>query len=129
MVDAHTHHMIPLPQGHPGLRICVWNLLLIDEYLQYTPELVLSSDESRYVSAIATQRKDKLTPEELARLWHIGILTARRTLQSTTHQCLCTAGNLSRRFRTDRAHMRYKRLSSAQGKFYVDTLKAKVKYD
>jgi hypothetical protein len=78
-------------------------------------------------SAIASRKSDTLTPEDLSRLWHIGIKTARRTLAATTHQCLRTTGLLTRRFRTDQAHNRYTRLSTRQGNFYVDTLFSKVK--
>ena len=87
-----------------------------------------SQQEVRIASAIATRKKDKLTPEELMRLWGIGLSTAKRTLKATTHQCLRSVETIRRRFRTDLAHMRYKRLSSSRhGKFYVDTLFSKVK--
>ena len=62
------------------------------------------------------------------KLWCIGHQTAVRTLQSTTHQCLNSIENIRRRFRTDKAHLRYKRLSNSRhGKFYVDTLFSKVR--
>ncbi len=90
----------------------------------------IPSSDDAYVSQqakLATRRKDQLSPESLARLWQCGLKTAERTLKATTHQCLRTTGVLTRRFRTDKAHMRYKRLASKQGTFYVDTLKAKVR--
>ena len=52
----------------------------------------------RAISALATRKKDKLTPEDLMRLWGIGFKTAKRTLQATTHQCLNSVENLRRRF-------------------------------
>ena len=79
------------------------------------------------MQALATLKKDRIEPKDLASLWNIGLKSAERTLKSTTHQCLRTVGNLSRRFRTDRAHSRYKRLSTREGRFYVDTLFSKVK--
>ena len=50
------------------------------------------------VSAIATRKKDKLTPENLMKLWHIGFAAAKRTLKATTHQCLCSLDDICRRF-------------------------------
>ena len=80
------------------------------------------------VNAFATRRKDSITPEQLVKLWNIGLSTAKRTLSATTHQCIRSLEDIRRRFRTDRAHLRYKRLSeSRHGKFYVDTLFSKVK--
>lgn len=75
----------------------------------------------------ATQRKDHISPEDLSRLWNIGLKTAERTLKATTHQCIKTTGILTRRFRADRAHLRYKQLATHLGDFYVDTLKSSVK--
>ena len=87
-----------------------------------------NDDTTTVVSALATRKKDKLTPEDLMRLWGIGLSTAKRTLKATTHQCLRTVDTIRRRFRTDLAHLRYKRLSNSRhGKFYVDTLFSKVK--
>ena len=81
----------------------------------------------RSTNAVASRAKEKLSPEKLASMWGIGIKTAKRTLKATTHRCVKTIGDLTRRFRTDKAHMRYKRLTTKHGKFYVDTLKSKVK--
>ena len=68
-----------------------------------------------------------LSPEDLSKLWRIGLKAARRTLKATSHKCIQTAGNLTRRFKTDKAHLRYKRLSTRKGSFYVDILFLKVK--
>ena len=64
---------------------------------------------------------------DLAKLWCIGIKSVERTLRATTHDCIRTLGSLGRRLRTDHAHMRYKRLVTKNGQFYVDTLFSKVK--
>ena len=85
------------------------------------------TDDYRTISSMRSGSRSTLTPEELARLWGIGLKTARRTLLATTHRCTRTVGDLTRRFRTDKAHMRYRRLSTRHGRFYVDTLKSKVK--
>ena len=59
----------------------------------------------RSVEAVTACRKDMLSPEDLAKLWRIGLKAARRTLKATSHKCIRTPGNLMRRFKTDRAHM------------------------
>ena len=84
-------------------------------------------DDYRTISAFQSSRTDRITPEELSRMWHVGLRTAARTLEATTHQCIRTTGTLTRRFRTDKAHLRYPRLSTHMGNFYVDTLKMHVK--
>ena len=79
------------------------------------------------IKAVASKQSEKLTPEQLAKKWGIGLKTAKRTLLATTHRCVKTVGDLTRRFRTDKTHMRYRRLSTKHGQFYVDTLHSKVK--
>ena len=79
------------------------------------------------VEAVIAKRKDTLSPEDLSRLWRIGLKAARRTLKATSHKCIRTTGNLMRRFKTDRAHMQYKKLATREGSFYVNTLFSKVK--
>jgi hypothetical protein len=103
------------------------NILLSYNLVNQLRTTISVDIDDRTCSVMATRKRDTLSPEELARLWKIGIHTANRTLKATTHQCLRTAGNITKRFKTDRAHMRYKRLSTKYGQFYVDTLFAKVK--
>ena len=86
-----------------------------------------SEDGHSTVSKMATNRSDRLSPEKLSQLWRIGIKTAERTLKASTHQCIRTTGVLTRRFRTDKAHMRFKQLSTHHGEFYADYLKCAVK--
>lgn len=89
--------------------------------------MMMTDNDNRYVSVMATNRNDRISAEELSKLWRIGLKTAARTVKATTHQCLRTTGILTRRFRTDKAHMRYKQLATKHGQFYVDTLFSKVK--
>jgi hypothetical protein len=70
--------------------------------------------------------KECISPEEMARLLKIGLRTAQRTLQATTSKFIRTTGALSRRFKTDKAQLRYKQLSRIFGKFYCDYLKVKA---
>ena len=46
-----------------------------------------------YISAFATRKRDVLQPDQLAKLWRIGLHTAKRTIEATTHQCIKTVGN------------------------------------
>ena len=85
-----------------------------------------SSPDYSTISRMSTSTRALITPEDLAKLWRIGIKTAQRTLRATTHQCIRTTGILSRRFRTDHAHMRYRQLSTHHGQFYTDYVKSSV---
>ena len=83
--------------------------------------------EFQSINTVSAKKKYKITPEELSKLWRISLKTATRTLQATTHKCICTVGNLTRCFKTNKAHLRYKKLAMREGSFYVDTLFSKVK--
>ena len=91
------------------------------------------SDEPHFIDtestlqAVQSKTRSILTPMELSKLWGIGLVTAKRTLKATTHRCVRKVGDLTRRFRTDKAHLRYRQLSTRHGRFYVDTLLSKVK--
>ena len=67
------------------------------------------TDEFSSVAAINSSKSDTMTPEELSRRLCIGLKTAARTLKATSHQYIRTTGLLSKRFRTDKAQLRYKR--------------------
>ena len=71
-----------------------------------------SNNTYRSISRVKSTSAQSLRPEELSRLWGVGLKTATRTLKATEHSCIKTIGQLTRRFRTDKAHMRYKRLST-----------------
>ena len=86
-----------------------------------------NNESSNKISAIQSNKHSTLTPESLSKMWGIGLRTAKRTLKSTTHQCIRTTGLLSKRFKTDRSQLRYKQLSRRYGPFYVDYLKVGVK--
>ena len=74
-----------------------------------------------------TDKKDSISAEDLSKKLHIGLHTALRTLKATTHQFIRTTGMLAKRFRTDKAQLRYKQLSRIFGSFYCDYLKSSVK--
>ena len=79
------------------------------------------------ISTIGTRKKGTLSSEVLARFWKIGVRSAKRTLEATTHNSVRTnEGHLSRRFRTDVYQRRYRHLYGDFAKFYTDTLFFKV---
>ena len=78
-------------------------------------------------SAVDTKHQSTLSPSELSRMWNVGLATARRTLHATTHKCYRTTGLLAKRFRTDKAQLKYKQLTRRNGTFYVDFLKTGIK--
>ena len=76
-------------------------------------------------SILTTDRHSKVTPEELARKWNIGIDTAKRTLEVTTQKGVRTAVQpMSRRVRVDHLDLHRPLM---RGTWYADTLSAKVK--
>jgi hypothetical protein len=77
------------------------------------------------IAATATgERHSSVTPENLARMWSIGIETAKRTLHVTTQKGVRTAVHpLHRRYRVDHLHLNRRRLN---GEWYSDTLFSKV---
>ena len=66
-----------------------------------------------------------LSPEQLSRMWQIGLKTAKNTILATTHKYIRSTEMLVRRFKTDESQLRYKQLSQHYVIFYVDFLKAK----
>jgi hypothetical protein len=118
----------PLQDSHP----------LDDEIMQYsllssinsTPIVTVSS-LSITSSAISIKEQREATPERLAKLWGCGLVTAKRTLEATTHKAyreyLNSTGSLTRRFRTRLAQLRYRQLSLPHGAMYSDTMLANIK--
>ena len=83
----------------------------------------------RHLHALKVSKpKDKLTPEHLAKLWNIGVETARKTVEATTckHYRNIQDG-ITRKFRPRRNFLRYKQLRLPAGEFYTDTFISKVK--
>ena len=68
-----------------------------------------SNDEQfQSIHVTNTKRQDSISPEELSKCECIGLKTADRTLKAITNQHIRTTCILSKRFRTDKAHIRYK---------------------
>ena len=87
---------------------------------------IMDSKETRDVAAI--RRGDphsEITPENLAKRWHIGLDAAQRTMKVTTQLGVRSLVHpAQRRFRTAMPHLRYPRL---HGTFYGDIMKGEVK--
>lgn len=66
------------------------------------------TDPDTVISSVDTKFRSKLDPSDLSRLWNIGLSTARRTLNATTHKCYRTTGTLAKRYCTDKAQQKYK---------------------
>ena len=75
-------------------------------------------------ATVTGERHSSVTPENIARMWNIGIETAKRTLHVTTQRGVRTAVHpLHRRYRVDHLHLNRRRLN---GDWYSDTLFSKV---
>ena len=61
---------------------------------------------SRLTAPVTTERHSSVTPENVARMWNIGLETAKRTLQVTTQQGIRTAIHpVHRRYRDYHLHL------------------------
>lgn len=73
---------------------------------------------------ITSDRHSKTTPEEVVRLWGIGLKAAKETLKVTTQHGVRMAMQLmTRRLRVDHLHLHRHRL---KGTWFVDTLLSKT---
>ena len=97
---------------------------IINENIIYSqPILYNHNDKYSSIMAIKSRSSSTMTPEKLSQMWNIGLKTAMRTLKASTHKCIRSTGMLSRRYKTDKAQLRYKQLNKQFGTFYVDYLK------
>jgi hypothetical protein len=73
---------------------------------------------------ITSDRHSKATPEEVARIWDIGLESAKETLKVTTQHGVRTAMHpMTRRLRVDHLHLHRHQL---KGTWFVDTLLSKT---
>jgi hypothetical protein len=76
-------------------------------------------------SVISNERHSKVSPEEIARKWNVGLQTAKDTMKATTQRGIRTAVHpMTRRVRVDHLHLHRQRL---RGTWYTDTLLSRVK--
>jgi hypothetical protein len=96
----------------------------------------LASEEELLIRAIksvsiqnikSSQRRGRVSKEELSRLWKIRLNTSANTLAATTQLAIRNAIHpIQRCFRTEVAQLRYPRLGGRFGRFSSDTMFAKV---
>ena len=99
----------------------------LDDLIMFT-SLYEQIQEQVNVSAIYHKRVNEYTPERIAELWKIPINHAKLTLQSTTQSAISlNEGILSRRFKPQVHHTRYRQLGGYLGMFASDTFRSHVK--
>lgn len=77
----------------------------------------------RCLKVVKSRSLRRVNPEQLAKAWSIGLATATKTIDATTHRGVRTLiDSLSRRYRTNDRHLRYRRLPHD---VYSDTLESK----
>jgi hypothetical protein len=63
-----------------------------------------------------------ITPEELSKLWNIGLPMARKTIRCTTQKGIRnTLYPIEHQFHTKQAQLQYRQLAGRHGTFYTDT--------
>ena len=84
---------------------------------------ILLGENECSVLSVATNETFSLSAEALSRMWGIGLLTAKKTIEVTTQRGVRTVAfpNVERRWPTGDRPLRYKRLGHS---VYHDTLKA-----
>ncbi len=100
---------------------------LEDELLQ--SNLYSDLSEKVFINAIShsTSMGQHQSPESLAKLWHIGLEAAQRTLKATTQDSIRVGtGRVHRRVKTKAHQSRYKQLGGYLGMFASDTFHSKV---
>jgi hypothetical protein len=100
---------------------------LEDELLQ--SNLYSDLSEKVFINAIShsTFMGQHQSPESLAKLWHIGLEAAQRTLKATTQDFIRVGtGRVHRRVKTKAHQSRYKQLGGYLGMFASDTFHSKV---
>ena len=93
--------------------------------MAYRDDLDAWEEQRKVNSVISNDRHSRITPEEVARKWNIGLETMKKTLRVTMQYGICMAVHpMTRRLRVDHLHLHQHCL---QGTWFVDTLLSKVK--
>ena len=102
----------------------------LDVFLSQSPLITMDSLDDpapdANIKSINSFKQASLSATESSNLWHIGLETAKRTLNAITHNCIRSTGMLGRRYKTDKSQLRYKQLTRRYGTFYVDFLKTGI---
>jgi hypothetical protein len=98
----------------------------VDDVTHHEADVIAHAASQRGLEALqATSRKNVITKEVLAQRWYTGLESADRTLLATTQEGLrYVEGDLERRLKTSKAHLRFPTLNCV---IYSDTLFAKTK--
>jgi hypothetical protein len=80
-----------------------------DSFIRGLEKMVLLDDKEYVVSSVATNETFTLSAEYLSRIWGIGLLAAKRTLEATTQRGVRTVAfpNVERRWPTGDRPLRY----------------------
>ena len=91
----------------------------------YWEDVDKKEDESKVCGVIMNECHSKVTPEEFACKWSVGLQTAKDTLRVTTQKGIwMVIQPMTQRVRVDHLHLHHQRL---KGTWYTDTLLSKVK--
>ena len=62
-----------------------------------------SGEDASYssISKVQSTQKQAILSEQPYKILHVGLATAKQTLEVTTHKCIQTTGLLTKRFKTD----------------------------
>ena len=122
-LEPYVDHMDPIAMNLMSSQLS--SMLSMNQLLHCNED---ENDMSTFstIGKIQSSRSKAMTPEDLCKILHIGLATAKRTLEATTHECIRTTGSLTKRFKTDRSQLRYKQLMKGFGTFYCDYLKCNV---
>jgi hypothetical protein len=122
-IDRHIHAIQSLP------------FVQNDVVLEALPTSLMNENEllPRAIQSVAiqnvqsTQRRGKITQEELSHKWKISLETSAKTLKATTQLTIRNDIHpIQRRFRTEVAQLRHPRLGGRFGRFSSDTMFSKT---
>ena len=100
----------------------------VEQLQNYSNDLSNQLASHVCVNAVSHGSTSDVTPESLAKLWHVGLPIAKRTLQVTTQDYMRKlSGKVSRRVKTKAHQNRYKQLGGYLSMFCSDTFHSKVK--
>jgi Reverse transcriptase (RNA-dependent DNA polymerase) len=120
-ITAHTEVDSPLSSTLNPHTFCARVIEAVNIATAYRDDI----DQRRASGVITNDRHSKVSPEELAKKWQIGIQSAKDTLQVTTQLGIRTALHpMIRRVRVDHLNIHRPRL---RGQWFADTVHSKVK--
>jgi hypothetical protein len=93
----------------------------------FNDHMFLSRCISQVSQVVTGGKKPKVSKEQLAQRWGIGLAAAEKTFKVTIQRGIRNlTGHIDRRLKTKQAHSRYSHLLGRHGRFYTDTFFASV---